>query len=154
LRGDLTWFIANQTAAIQLGKALFWDIQAGSDNKVSCATCHFQAGADVRTRNQLNPGANGSLEVGSTNYTLSAANFPFVDPLVGRNEDDISGSQGVRKSTFGGVDATGVETITPASDPLFGNMRRTTGLNTPSTVNAVFNHRTSSTDARRSSSTA
>src|SRR5512140_2057531 len=29
VRGDLTDYIANQSAAIQLGKALFWDMQAG-----------------------------------------------------------------------------------------------------------------------------
>src|SRR3954451_3102498 len=45
VRGDLTDYIANQAAAIQLGKALFWEMQAGSDNKTACATCHFKAGA-------------------------------------------------------------------------------------------------------------
>lgn len=43
--------------AIVLGKALFWDQQVGSD-KVACASCHFNAGADTRLRNQLNPGFN------------------------------------------------------------------------------------------------
>ncbi|HET6611203.1 MAG TPA: hypothetical protein VFG83_04410 [Kofleriaceae bacterium] len=41
--------------AIVLGKALFWDQQAGS-NGVACASCHFHAGADSRLRNQINPG--------------------------------------------------------------------------------------------------
>ncbi len=41
--------------AIRLGKALFWDLQAGS-NGTACASCHFNAGADTRLRNQLNPG--------------------------------------------------------------------------------------------------
>src|SRR5690242_10571220 len=39
VREDLLDFIANQQAAIQLGKALFWDMQTGSDNKTACATC-------------------------------------------------------------------------------------------------------------------
>jgi len=43
--------------AIALGKAFFWDQQAGSDNQ-ACASCHFHAGADTRLRNQLNPGFN------------------------------------------------------------------------------------------------
>jgi cytochrome c peroxidase len=43
--------------AIVLGKALFWDIQAGSDNQ-ACASCHFSAGADSRIRNQWSPGFN------------------------------------------------------------------------------------------------
>src|SRR4029077_9147549 len=37
---------ADRTAAIQLGKALFWDIQAGSNDVQACASCHFNAGAD------------------------------------------------------------------------------------------------------------
>ena len=48
-------FIRDRGAAIALGKALFWDMQAGSDGKTACATCHFAAGADLRSRNQLNP---------------------------------------------------------------------------------------------------
>lgn len=43
--------------ATVLGKALFWDEQAGSDGN-ACASCHFHAGADTRLRNQLNPGFN------------------------------------------------------------------------------------------------
>ncbi len=43
--------------ALILGKALFWDHQAGSDGN-ACASCHFNAGADTRLRNQLNPGFN------------------------------------------------------------------------------------------------
>src|SRR4051812_5908659 len=42
-------------AAIALGKALFWDEQVGSDGQ-ACASCRFHAGADDRTKNQLNPG--------------------------------------------------------------------------------------------------
>src|SRR2546423_32650 len=40
-------------AAIQLGKALFWDMQVGSDGQ-ACGSCHFHAGADIRSKNQLN----------------------------------------------------------------------------------------------------
>ena len=40
-----------------LGKALFWDQQAGSDGN-ACAGCHFSAGADPRIKNQLSPGFN------------------------------------------------------------------------------------------------
>jgi len=46
---------AAKLAAQQLGKALFWDTQAGSDGN-ACATCHFHAGADIRVKNQVNPG--------------------------------------------------------------------------------------------------
>ena len=103
-RLDLTDYIANPQAAIQLGKAFFWEMQAGSDNKTACATCHFQAGADTRTRNQMNPGANNSFDgyAGlAPNYTYNAGgnDFPFTVPLH-RDMDNISGSQGVRLSTF------------------------------------------------------
>src|SRR6185503_21043639 len=77
-RADLTDYIANQTAAIQLGKALFWDMQAGSDNKTACATCHFKAGQDGRDTNQLNPGANGAWEPQGPNRTLTAFDYPFT----------------------------------------------------------------------------
>ncbi|MFL5308897.1 MAG: hypothetical protein ACJ79H_00450, partial [Myxococcales bacterium] len=48
-------YVKNRSAAIALGKALFWDEQTGSDRQ-ACASCHFNAGADSRTGNQINPG--------------------------------------------------------------------------------------------------
>src|SRR3974390_2035959 len=51
-------FVRNKQAAIRLGKALFWDMQVGSDGVQACATCHFEAGADNRSRNQVNPDLN------------------------------------------------------------------------------------------------
>jgi cytochrome c peroxidase len=141
LRADLATYIADMNATIQLGKALFWEMQASSDAKVACATCHFQAGADVRTKNTLSPGANGSFDGLSTNYTLTAADFPFVDPAIPRDIDNVAGSQGVRKSTFVGIGTNGVESTTPLTDPVFGTMRQVTGLQAPTVINAVFNHR-------------
>lgn len=51
--GRFSQFIKNEQAAIALGKALFWDMQLGSDGIQACATCHFHAGADSRIRNQI-----------------------------------------------------------------------------------------------------
>src|SRR4051794_37825415 len=77
----LSDFVQDKGAAIALGKALFWDTQ-GSDGIQSCATCHFHAGADSRTTNQLSPGLNRqtpdlsgtdpdtSFQIGGPNYTL------------------------------------------------------------------------------------
>jgi cytochrome c peroxidase len=59
--------VKDQTALIQLGKALFWDIQVGSDGVTACATCHYSAGADVRDKNQISP-------------NLSDANFKHNSP--------------------------------------------------------------------------
>ncbi|MCU1221782.1 MAG: hypothetical protein JWN42_2979 [Candidatus Angelobacter sp.] len=115
--------IADKTAAIELGKALFWDMQAGSDDIQACASCHFNAGADSRANNEVNPGqaggdntfqlgmpANGSL---GPNYHYKAGSadagfggyhdgdFPFRKLAdikdrfsVTSDVNDVSGSQG------------------------------------------------------------
>ncbi|MFM7834026.1 MAG: cytochrome c peroxidase, partial [Planctomycetaceae bacterium] len=57
---NLADFIKDKEKAIALGKALYWDMQAGSDGRTACASCHYNAGADIRTKNQLHPGAPGS----------------------------------------------------------------------------------------------
>src|SRR5260221_671933 len=116
--------LAGKTAAIVLGKALFWDMQAGSDDIQACASCHFNAGADSRAINQVNPGqaggdnsfqlgvsANGSLGP-NLHYSAGTAgagfggyhdgDFPFrkVADVKDRfsvisDVNDVSGSQGV-----------------------------------------------------------
>ncbi|MFM8474861.1 MAG: cytochrome c peroxidase [Planctomycetaceae bacterium] len=57
---NLADYVQDEEKAIALGKALFWDMQVGSDGKTACATCHWHAGADIRHHNTLNPGARGS----------------------------------------------------------------------------------------------
>ncbi len=52
----LDTYVANQGSLIVLGKALFWEQQAGSDGVQACASCHFNAGADSRAMNQVDPG--------------------------------------------------------------------------------------------------
>lgn len=88
--------VVNKSAAIALGKAWFWDQTVGSDS-MACASCHFQAGADSRVKNQINPGTNSSGSAtaltfeppasgnprSGPNYTLRKVDFPFhkfVDP--------------------------------------------------------------------------
>ena len=41
---NLSDFVKDKQAAITLGKALFWDMQVGSDSVQACATCHSKAG--------------------------------------------------------------------------------------------------------------
>src|SRR5262249_42840949 len=83
-------FVVNRSALQVLGKALFWDEQVGGDLQ-ACASCHFHAGADNRSKNQLNPGFRGNANTfGNTslvgvpsphqfgpNYQLMSADFPF-----------------------------------------------------------------------------
>jgi cytochrome c peroxidase len=47
---------------IRLGKAAFWDQQFGSDGQ-TCASCHFEAGADRRIKNQINPATRRAIPV-------------------------------------------------------------------------------------------
>jgi hypothetical protein len=53
---------AGRDAAIRLGKALFWDVQVGSDGEIACASCHFSAGADNRTVNTVHPGPDALFD--------------------------------------------------------------------------------------------
>ena len=74
-------FVADKATAIRLGKALFWDMQAGSDGVQACAACHFHAGADNRRKNQLSPGllaGDTTFQIGGPNYTLEPKDFPFT----------------------------------------------------------------------------
>ncbi len=91
---NLSDFVKDKTAAIALGKALFWDMQVGSDSVQACASCHSKAGADNRAKNQLDPGLNGNdttfgnsdvpglptvpgLPQLRPNYEVKASDFPF-----------------------------------------------------------------------------
>jgi cytochrome c peroxidase len=121
LPSNLTDFVVDQKAAIVLGKALFWDQQAGSDG-LACASCHFHAGADNRVINVLDPGLRntdstvqniwnltasnkdnrvGPPPGGGPNYTLKKLDFPFhqlADPTL-RNSAVLCDSNDVVSST-------------------------------------------------------
>lgn len=141
-RGD----IVNQEAAIRLGKALFWDVQLGSDGQTACASCHFRGGTDSRMTNTVNPGKNLLWEAVSgpgQTFTFHAPDDPGdsqdrADP----GGDDVLGSQGVVRMLFRAIakdrdvaaDVCVADPITP-----FGTHRQVTGRNAPSTVAAVFN---------------
>jgi hypothetical protein len=74
-------YVQDKAAAVQLGKALFWDTRVGSDNKTACATCHSHAGADNRVKNQVSPGLladDKTFQLGGPNSTLKASDFPFT----------------------------------------------------------------------------
>ncbi len=102
LPGNLDIYVKNREAALQLGKALFWDMQTGSDGVQACATCHFHAGADHRSSNQLNPDlltfadkhtdnvrgyfnaariSDLRFEIKLPNESLTRLDFPFVKTI-------------------------------------------------------------------------
>src|SRR3954468_10308628 len=162
---DLGDYVMDRQAAIVLGKAFFWDMNAGSDETQACASCHFHAGADSRIKNQLNPGPKagampvfdntGSGGVGGPNYTLRAGDFPFhrlADPTnrdsaVLFSSNDVAGSQGVFQTVFN-YTVAGDEGATPVdgfyhvgSAPNDVNTRQVTGRNAPTVINAAFNFR-------------
>ena len=134
------------TAALQLGKALFWDTQVGGDGKTACASCHFFAGSDTRLLNTVNPGPDGifdSLGVTGPGQLARLINIPASGGARGIGSDDRRGSQGVASADFVGVDpnpahAADLCNLTPTST-VFGTNRQATGRRVPSMINAVFN---------------
>ena len=167
LTDGLDPIVVNKTAAIALGKALFWDVNVGSDG-MSCGSCHFSAGVDSRTKNQINPGIKSSKPSGQTydafpsgpssggpNYTLTLADFPlqrFSNPAdkfstVTYTTDDVVSSAGTFSGTFtGSTKLTGSnDQCSRSVDPIFHvngvGTRRVEPRNAPSMINAVFSHR-------------
>jgi cytochrome c peroxidase len=167
---NLGEFVVDREAAIVLGKALFWDMQVGSDGVTACATCHFHAGADGRSKNQLAPGLNRvdaswskdpdrTFASGSPNYQLRPEDFPLrklADPdnrnsAVLADTNDVVSSQGVFKTEFRDINPGHPKdrgTLIP--DAIFNvmsdsstpaNVRQVEPRNTPSVFNAVFNFR-------------
>ena len=148
-------FIKDKTAAIALGKTLFWDMQIGSDGVQSCASCHFHAGADSRSKNQINPGSGNTFDIASApNYQLKPSDYPFhklEDPnnrssQVVSDVNDVASSQGVFRARFIDVQpGSDKDKTTPVGDEVFNvnnvNVRRVTPRNTPTVINSVFNFR-------------
>jgi len=152
---NLFQFVKNKPAAIKLGKALFWDMQAGSDGVQACASCHFSAGTDNRLKNTVNPGSRGgdtTFQVRGPNQTLQLTDFPFhqrqnpdfqASPVI-RDANDVVGSQGVTLTDFVAINTgSAVDSGSPVADTVFqvngANVRQVTARNTPSVINAVFN---------------
>lgn len=155
-------FVQDETALLKLGKALFWDMQLGSDGIQSCASCHFHAGADNRSKNQISPGLLATPKdthffVGSgPNAQLTKADFPFrklSDPnrradagsTVLSDTNDVASSQGVFASVLiDTVPGQAAENVRSIPDPdgfqIAGvNVRRVEPRNTPTVINTIFN---------------
>ena len=152
-----------------LGKALFWDMQVGSDGVQACGSCHFHAGVDNRTKGQLNPNTLGGTSIKNltlefpkaANTDVVATDFPFhkgaQDDVSGDDSDDTMSSMGVsRFKQFVDIPPIGLANFLPAvngisalapdvgnvlPDPVLVNhgFRRVEPRNTPTMMGAAFN---------------
>ena len=150
---EFNQYVRDRGALLALGKALFWDQQLGSDGQ-ACASCHFHAGADSRSKNQLNPGfravpaRNGFTAPVHANYLLTEGDFPFHGDALDNNA--IVSSSGTFSATFdltGFPTASGLDPGVLNPNPTFTDgapaapVRSVEPRNTPTVVNAVLNHR-------------
>ena len=131
----------NKEAAIQLGKAFFWDMQVGSDGQQACATCHHSAGADSRIANTVHAGPRNSGVPRGTpllpvpDGTLMASMFPL--PLA---VNDVVASQGLVTTDFVSIlPGNPVDQGLAKVDPVFGTSRQVMNRNAPTVINAIFN---------------
>lgn len=148
---NIDGLVRDRAALTALGKALFWDMQVGSDGRTACATCHFHAGADHRSQHQF---TNPHFSYQS-NAILTASDFPFRllnNPNnnasgVLRENSGVYGSAGVFRRQWTAAEQSTTEDAgydladsqTPVWEGL--NVRQITTRNSPSVINAVFNAR-------------
>ena len=145
LPANLSKYVKDMNAAAQLGKALFHEQSVGSDAVEACVTCHFNAGADSRSKNQVSPGLlrlvnerDGDIKgfwkaqadpdikfdiVTGPNQELTKDDFPFVDNI---NSDyptsnfDVASSQGITAAGFVEVIPGGLrDEFIAVDDPVF-----------------------------------
>jgi len=138
---DLGRYVRDERMLVVLGKALFWDVQVSSDNRVACASCHFHAGADHRIQNQLTT----TKDPVAMNWTLVAGDFPFGFNFMAAGHR--TGSAGMFPRQFRGLGGGGAA---DAGTDLEGDeypaihglrLRQVTRRNAPSVINAVFMYR-------------
>jgi cytochrome c peroxidase len=147
-------YVSDTRALVVLGKAFFWDVQASSDGRIACGTCHFHAGADHRSQNQLSspPGINTPI---APNQILSLDMFPFRK-LANPNDNgstvvsevrQTAGSAGQFHRTFRGLvpGSAAEDAVEITGEPNFTidglSTRQVTARNAPSVINAVLNVR-------------
>jgi cytochrome c peroxidase len=118
---DLARYVRDEQALGLLGKALFWDMQVSSDNRVACASCHFHAGADHRPQNRVSQEA---FRAGAR--VASAGIFPRQLTSAGES----------------GLPDAGSELTGPEYPNIHGlNVRQIGKRHSPSVINAAYNVR-------------
>ena len=144
-------FVRDRATLVALGKIFFWDMQAGSDGRTACASCHFHAGADHRPQNQI-ADPNGPFAV---NLPLASVNFPLrMLSDIGNRNSQVLWDTGIRVGSAGTFRRI-FEDIVPGqaaelgrdaldkSEFMLGGLqvRRVTSRNSPSVIDAVFSVR-------------
>lgn len=142
-RPDLAQFVADVEAVEALGKALFWEMQAGSDFRktkegvmvgTACASCHYRHGADARNRyttrlpwvawDKYKLHNKHPLEFGQLQEPFSAAakatkEVPFQSLQPAGPFSLIVGSQGVESFVFQGFKDQGDDAAGMWKEELF-----------------------------------
>jgi cytochrome c peroxidase len=130
--------IINQAAAVRLGKAFFWDIQAGSDGQQACGACHASFGTDHRTFNTINPGGDGIFDA----LGVTGVNQTYTPGVIDQNvSDDAIGTQGVATRTFVSINPDphiANENCNAVNDAIFGTARRVEFRQAPMIFGAAF----------------
>jgi cytochrome c peroxidase len=127
--------IIDQEAAILLGKAFFWDMQAGSDGQTACASCHYAAGADDRRTNTVHPGLDGVFNSGG----VTGPGQTFNPSII--TSDDRIGSQGMFRALFQTVStnpAVAAEQCRNLPAQPFLTHRQVGFRHSPSVIGSVF----------------
>ena len=116
---DLSTYIKSKEHLIALGKGLFWDQRVGSDDRTACATCHYHAGVDTRTRHtdtatnpdqlRFNYQWRKTDDIDSAKVTETGNDrhsFGLIQPKNANEEHQtlIIGSQGIRPRVFLGLE--------------------------------------------------
>lgn len=146
---EWTEYIKNDSAAIALGKALFWEMRVGSDDRTACATCHHHAGVDTRTRNTAFAYRAEDFVTNKDKKSLVNHEWTKADHVVNDKSKDskdfglivgdstlVIGSQGVRQRDFGGLDEKLNEKEGRVPDGS-SNLRQVTKRNSPTVINAA-----------------
>src|SRR5262249_31942414 len=151
---NLDRYVRDNAALVVLGKTFFWDVQASSDGRVACGTCHFHAGADHRVQNQLAspPGVTTPI---TPDQILTLDMFPFrkLADVKDRQSAVMSevrrrvGSAGQFHRRFVGLvsGSASEDAVEISGEPhvTLGGLstRQVTARNAPSIINAAFNAR-------------
>jgi cytochrome c peroxidase len=110
---NLTDFVRDPRALRVLGKALFWDQRVGSDDRTACATCHYHAGIDTRTKHTDSALVPDQVRVNHQwtqadhtpdSGTGQSEDFGLILAKSGNDDQTlVIGSQGIRLRMFAGL---------------------------------------------------